>query len=79
MSTLPLDACPFGKHGGHDLAVICREGDVDITAVCVTCGAACRWPASGPLYAERLDDLSADEIVQRIDRTTALRPFGETR
>ena len=58
-----MDPCPHGKKGRHQLAAIIPGDDEhDITLYCEQCGALRRAPATGPVLAERLDDLSAEEI-----------------
>lgn len=61
----PLRKCPVGKKGQHELgAIIPGEDEGDATLYCSLCGIVRRFPASGSLHVERMDD--AMEEVERI-------------
>ena len=63
----PMDACPTGRKGRHDLtAIIPDDADQDMTLFCGACGSIRRLPVTGAVLADRLDDMSASEIERRI-------------
>ena len=63
----PLDPCPSNKRGRHNLtAVYPDDAQYDLTLFCNRCGTMRRLPLTGAILADRMDDLSADEIMRRI-------------
>jgi hypothetical protein len=64
----PMDRCPVGRKGRHVLTVVLPREDADTSLVCRICGSVRRFSSSGPLLAERLDDLSADAIAKAVRR-----------
>jgi len=68
----PMDPCPCGKNGAHELsAVLPESSDGDLTLFCDRCGALRRVPVQGAIYADRLDDVMTE--------VTMMLPRSETR
>lgn len=60
----PMEPCPVGKNGRHELSAIIPEDDTrDLTLFCSHCGALRRRPVTGSLTPV-LDDLSAEAIAE---------------
>ena len=60
--TAPLDPCPFGKKGRHDLAIVTNDQpDGPVLVVCTVCGTTKR---EAMVLPAPLDDLTADDIAR---------------
>ena len=58
----PMEPCPVGKRGAHELSVIIPENDdQDLTLFCCHCGALRRRPVTGSL-SPVLDNLTSEQI-----------------
>lgn len=72
MGDLPaMDPCPFGKDSRHALMAlyvddIARADTSDLTLACQHCGALRRVPLTGAMVASRLDDATAEQIMDAV-------------
>lgn len=72
MPDLPaMEPCPVGKEGRHELMAlyvddIARADTSDLTLACQRCGALRRVPLTGAMVASRLDDATAQQIMESV-------------
>lgn len=75
----PLDPCPADERGRHRMEgtgmVSDEQQASSLTWICVRCGVVRQVAGFGPLYAERLDDLTTTQLdaVFPWDRNTETR------
>lgn len=68
MNLPPLDPCPYGKGGRHELGVVTPDDDDhDMTMFCTHCGTVRRVPVTGALSS--LDDLDPAAIAEAVRHT----------